>query len=130
MSDSKSRKAFRRQVFLTRDDLLAARWWHEGMQLASHPTRHAASLYASRDDGAAFMSGEVAISAGRVRAVARAVAGARREWSAVAIAGARAARPVGGGRVHGGRFVAYAPRRGRERSSPARLLRRHVARSR
>lgn len=55
---------------------------------ASHPTRHAASLYASRDDGAAFMSGEVAISAGRVRAVARAVAGARREWSAVAIAGA------------------------------------------
>jgi hypothetical protein len=27
-----SSKSFRRQVFITRDDLLAARWWHEGMQ--------------------------------------------------------------------------------------------------
>jgi len=26
-----AQKAFRRLVFITRDDLLAARWWHEGM---------------------------------------------------------------------------------------------------
>ena len=25
-------KSFHRLVFITRDDLLAARWWHEGMQ--------------------------------------------------------------------------------------------------
>jgi hypothetical protein len=27
-----AQKSFRRQVFITRDDLLAARWWHEDMQ--------------------------------------------------------------------------------------------------
>jgi hypothetical protein len=26
-----AQKSFHRLVFITRDDLLAARWWHEGM---------------------------------------------------------------------------------------------------
>jgi hypothetical protein len=36
-------KAFRRLVFITRDDLLAARWWHEAMAATvAAPTRRAA----------------------------------------------------------------------------------------
>jgi hypothetical protein len=37
-------KTFRRLVFITRDDLLAARWWHEGMAAISSaaPSRRAA----------------------------------------------------------------------------------------
>lgn len=37
-------KSFHRLVFITRDDLLAARWWHEGMQnaVALAPNRRAA----------------------------------------------------------------------------------------
>jgi hypothetical protein len=59
-----------------------------GATVGGASSREAASLYAARDDGASFASGEVAIADGRARAVARVVAGERREWSAVAIAGA------------------------------------------
>jgi hypothetical protein len=43
-SDGDAKKAFQRLVFITRDDLLAARWWHEGMQqpAALAPNRRAA----------------------------------------------------------------------------------------
>jgi hypothetical protein len=51
-------------------------------------SHEAASLYVARDDGASFASGEVAMARERVRAVARVVQGERREWSAIAIAGA------------------------------------------
>jgi hypothetical protein len=55
---------------------------------APAPERGAVSLYAARDDGTSFASGEVAMAEGRMRAVTRFVAGERREWSAIAIAGA------------------------------------------
>jgi hypothetical protein len=40
-------KSFHRLVFITRDDLLAARWWHEGMQgaVATSPNRRTALKY-------------------------------------------------------------------------------------
>lgn len=31
-------KSFHRLIFIRRDDLLAARWWHEGMQTSSEPS--------------------------------------------------------------------------------------------
>lgn len=40
-------KSFHRLVFITRDDLLAARWWHEGMAgaIATSPNRRTALKY-------------------------------------------------------------------------------------
>jgi hypothetical protein len=40
-------KSFHRLVFITRDDLLAARWWHEGMEgpVAISPNRRTALKY-------------------------------------------------------------------------------------
>ena len=41
------RKSFHRLVFITRDDLLAARWWHEGMEgaVTTSPNRRTALKY-------------------------------------------------------------------------------------
>ncbi len=55
---------------------------------ASEDRRAAASIYGSHDMENAFSGGELALSQGRARAVARVVAGDSREWSAIAIAGA------------------------------------------
>jgi hypothetical protein len=48
----------------------------------------ALSMYGDLQSESAFAAGELALSGSRVRAVARVVAGERREWSAIAIAGA------------------------------------------
>jgi hypothetical protein len=54
----------------------------------SDAQRTAASIYGARETEGAFASGEIATSQTDVRAIARMVAGDRREWSAIAIAGA------------------------------------------
>jgi len=50
--------------------------------------RTAISTYGAHKTETAFVSGELALADSRARAVARVVAGSRREWSAIAIAGA------------------------------------------
>jgi hypothetical protein len=55
-------------------------------------TDTAVSCFAARHDDLWFASAEVAAARGHVRAVARLVAGERREWSAIAIAGSGPAR--------------------------------------
>ena len=59
-----------------------------GVASADSSLRAGGSFYASRVHESVFLSGEVAVADGRVRSVARVVAGERREWSALAIAGA------------------------------------------
>jgi len=58
---------------------------------ASDDRRRAGSAYGAFTGDAALVSGELARSGNRTRAVVHAVAGERREWRAIAIAGAGAA---------------------------------------
>jgi len=59
-----------------------------GGMLSPRATGQAVSIFGARADESSFLGGEIAVAADRVRGVARVVAGSRREWSAIASAGA------------------------------------------
>jgi hypothetical protein len=67
-----------------------------GATIAPGVRERALSVFGARGDESSFLGGEVAMAEGRVRGVARVVAGTSREWSAIASAGAA---PSGEGRL-------------------------------